>query len=331
MQDDQRVSEVSGATRSPRVLVLGAGSAPGVSILKALQGLDVELCAAGQSPYLPGLYMVDERFVLSAAGEPGFAEQVASLARRERIDVVVPAIDDEVAALHASRADMADVTVAMHDPQTLDACLDKWDFWLRLRDSGVPLPRTWLPAQLAGEGLHAAVIAKPRLGSGADGVRRITDASELHELDDSYVVQEELPGEEVSVDVYVNGAGRVLAAVPRRRLRTELGISMCGQTFRDAELQAMAAQVAEHVGGHGILNIQFKQDADGQYRLLEVNPRCPGGMSLTVASGVNMPAMLVRELLGEELAEPVDFEELAMVRYREEIFMPPDALLDDAQ
>ena len=50
--------------------------------------------------------------------------------------------------------------------------------------------------------------------------------------------------------------------------------------------------------------------------LLEVNPRFPGTMPLTIAAGVDMPKLAVQEALGQGVPEgPIPFEDVAMVRY----------------
>jgi carbamoyl-phosphate synthase large subunit len=59
----------------------------------------------------------------------------------------------------------------------------------------------------------------------------------------------------------------------------------------------------------------------GRPALLEVNPRVPGALPLTVASGVDMPRMALDSLRGRPLPEHADFREVAMVRYLEERFI----------
>jgi carbamoyl-phosphate synthase large subunit len=310
----------------PRVLVLGAGSAPGISCIKALRDEPVDVLAAGHAPYMPGLYLVDRSFVLPPAADPTFADALRGVVDGFGVSVIIPTIDDDVRALDRARSRFTDVRLAIADRRTLEVCLDKWCLYEHLRGR-VPQPAT----RLGGSGAPAGgttwpLIAKPRRASAGDGVREVASRSELGAIDDSVILQELLPGPEVSVDVYANRRGHVLAAVPRVRLNTELGVSVCGRTVANPELQRLAREVAGLVGLRGIANIQFKEDTSGRPRLLEVNARCPGGMALTVASGVNMPAMAVQELLGSPLHEPVQFEELAMVRYREEIFLRPDDL-----
>ena len=68
--------------------------------------------------------------------------------------------------------------------------------------------------------------------------------------------------------------------------------------------------------------MQLKRDADGRPALLEVNPRFPGAMPLTIAAGVDMPSLTLDVVLGRPVPEHVDFQEIANVRYLEDVFLP---------
>jgi carbamoyl-phosphate synthase large subunit len=96
---------------------------------------------------------------------------------------------------------------------------------------------------------------------------------------------------------------------------------VAGRTVRDAELERLGAAVATVTGLTYIANVQFRRDAAGRPALLEVNPRVPGTLPLTVASGVDMPLMALDSLRGRPLPEQVGFREVAMVRYLEERFV----------
>lgn len=305
------------------MLVTGAGSAPGVSALKALGGLGLDLLATAHDPYMPGLYMVDRSFVLPHWSDPQFVDALLEVVRREHIDVVVPVLDDELSVLGPHRDRFAPAVLAMAPQPALELCLDKWLLHERLRGH-LPLPRTRRGPDAHLVEASARWVVKPRSGSAGEGVRVVDEQPGA--LGDDVIVQEHLPGPEVSVDVYVNRRGRTLATVPRMRLSTELGVSSCGRTFHDPRLEQLAARAARLVGVRGIANVQFREDGQGRPRLLEINPRIPGGMALTVAAGANLPALLVREALGEQVDRRLGFEDLAMVRFREEVFLHPDDL-----
>ena len=64
--------------------------------------------------------------------------------------------------------------------------------------------------------------------------------------------------------------------------------------------------------------MQAKRDASGRPSLLEVNPRAPGSLALTIASGVDMPRLAMDVLSGRPVPDHADFREIAMVRFLDE-------------
>ena len=76
-------------------------------------------------------------------------------------------------------------------------------------------------------------LVKPRDGAGSRGVAKINSRADLDKLpkDGSLMLQEYLPGEEYSVDVYVRRDGRVIAAVPRDRMKIDSGIAVASRTL----------------------------------------------------------------------------------------------------
>ncbi|WP_197536264.1 ATP-grasp domain-containing protein [Blastococcus saxobsidens] len=153
----------------------------------------------------------------------------------------------------------------------------------------------------------------------------VEDPAALRALgsDEDILVQAHLPGDEYSVDTLADADGHVAAAVPRSRLRVDSGVSVAGATVADAELEDTARRVAAAIGLVGVANVQLRRDAAGRPALLEVNPRFPGAMPLTVAAGVDMPSLALDLALGRLLPDRVPFTELAVVRYLEDVFVAP--------
>ena len=322
-------------SRRTRVLVTGAGGPAAVGVLRQLAAAtDAELFAADCDPYAAGLYLVAaaRRGLFPRGDDPAFVDAVAQVCRREAIDVLVPTVDSELLPLARVERGFASsgTRLLLADATTLAMCLDKWTL-VQACAATVPVPRT---AVLDGEFDTAdwswPVIVKPRRGSGSRGIWLVTNPAEL--ADDprtgETIVQEYLPGEEFSVDVLATRDGRAVAAVPRARLKTDSGVCVTGTTMHDAELERVALDVAAVVGLRYVANVQLRRDVTGTPRLLEVNPRFPGTMPLTVASGVDMPTLALRSLLGETLPDSVPFREVSVVRYLDDHFLDRDELLD---
>ncbi|HEY2556855.1 MAG TPA: ATP-grasp domain-containing protein [Diaminobutyricibacter sp.] len=317
-----------------RVLVTGVGGPAGVAVLRSLlKREDVDVFAADMDGWASGLYLVgaDRRRIVPAGRSAGFVDHVIEQCRADGIDVLFSTVDVELPGLAARRDDLlaAGTRLAAPSLETLAVCLDKYLLAERCSAS-VTVPTTRL---LNGEGRDHdwsfPVIVKPRSGAGSRGVRLVEDRAALEALgdDESNIIQEHLPGDEFSVDVLAGLDGSVIAAVPRSRERVDSGVSIAGRTVRRAELSDTAAAVARAIGLSGVANVQLRYSSSGVPALLEVNPRFPGAMPLTIASGVDMPSLLHDLVIGRDVPETVDFVELANVRFLEDVFLDPADVL----
>ena len=107
-----------------------------------------------------------------------------------------------------------------------------------------------------------------------------------------------------------------MAAVPRERMKTDSGVAVTARTLHNEELIASAVRIAEVIGIRYVANIQFKRAADGVFKLLEINPRFPGSLPLTTASGIDMPKLMVDDVLGRDMPDGLlPFREIMVVRY----------------
>ena len=306
----------------PRILVTGTGGPSGISILKDLESGGYELFSGDIDPYATGLYLVDDahRMLLPRGDDPGFSDRLLAICAELRIDLLIPTVDTELLPI-ATRLDefrAAGTEPIVASVETLETCLDKWELDRRCRGQ-VRVPGTVLVDDtFEPSTIELPVIVKPRSGSGSRGIRLVESASELERLerDGTLLVQELLPGPEYSLDVFATREGEVLAVVPRERLKVDSGIAITGRTSHDEELQEFGAAVARLIGLTTVANVQAKGATEGVPALLEVNPRFPGTMPLTIAAGVDMPRLAVEEALGRGVPDgPIPFEDVAMVRY----------------
>ena len=318
-----------------RVLVTGAGGPAGVAVIRSLlKRADVEVYAGDMDGWASGLYLVpaERRRLLLPGLAPDFVDGIAEIAKKDAIDVVISTVDVELPPLASRRTELGGAVLAAASEATLAVTLDKWELAQRC----APLLRVPTTRLLTAAGIAAdwdfPVIVKPRRGAGSRGVHLVADraALEAHEPDDGQIIQENLPGEEFSVDVLADASGEVVAAVPRTRTRVDSGVSIAGRTVHDDELESTAAAVAKAIGLVGVANVQLRYDVAGVPALLEVNPRFPGALPLTIAAGVDLPSLALDLALGVELPARLPFRDLANVRYLEDVFVDPAEILVSA-
>jgi hypothetical protein len=128
-----------------------------------------------------------------------------------------------------------------------------------------------------------------------------------------------LPGDEYSVDVLCE-RGRVLGGVVRLRHAAVGGLALCAETRAEPDVLEAAARVAAALKLSYVNNIQFRRDGSGRPRLLEINPRIPGTIGLTVEAGLNLPAAAICLALGATPSLPEPELGVVVMRFRGGVF-----------
>jgi carbamoyl-phosphate synthase large subunit len=206
---------------------------------------------------------------------------------------------------------------------------DKWLAHLFFEASGVPSPRSWLPADVPDEARYPLLV-KVREGFGSRHIYRAESAAELARYlertpVDSFV-QEVCLGEEFSIDVLCDLEGRCLNAIPRSMIQSKGGESIKGRSLRDEELIAHGARVAEAIGVVGPANIQCFREPDGSLPVTDVNLRFGGGFPLPLAAGSGYPALALALARGER-PEPrlgIFREGIVMTRFFSDVCLIED-------
>lgn len=341
------------------VLVTGAG-APGASgivrSLRATDERDIRIVGVDMDPEAYGFALVDAGYTVPAGDSENYIAQMLDIATRVNADVILPLTTAEIGPLARNRDDF-DATVMVSEPETLEVANDKAKLYGFLADEGFESAPAYRRVDTEAAFVDAVeslgypsvpVCFKPPVSSGMRGFRVLDDRTDrltrlLDEKPDTAVttldevlpvlsstdsfpelaVMEYLPGEEYSVDVLAMGAA-VGPIVPRSRSRTRAGITFEGVVERREDLMDEAAAICRKLGLEYNVNIQFKYDAEGDPKVIEINPRVAGTIVMCVGAGANMPYLGVKHALGESLPT-VDIEwGTRMVRYWTELFRSPE-------
>ncbi|MCH2109279.1 MAG: ATP-grasp domain-containing protein [Polyangiaceae bacterium] len=312
-----------------RVLVTGAGGPAALGTMKALADANIIFYFGDMDPLASGLYLVpkDRRCILPRGDDPAFVDALFAFCCENRIDVLWPTVDTELlpVAKARSRFESMGIKVALAPQKTLETCLDKWWLYQSCRFT-VPCPETIVTNRDAERwSARFPRIVKPRRGSGSRGIHYIESLQAYQSLDvgEECIMQEYLPGEEYSIDVFVSHDAAQSIAVPRRRAKVDSGVAVTCETIHSTPLQRFALLVAQRIELSGIANVQVRLDHEGRPKLLEVNPRVAGTMILSVEAVVNLPQLMLNDTLGEPVTVPDDYRDLAVVRVLQEVYLEP--------
>ncbi|CAA7193907.1 ATP-grasp domain-containing protein [Chryseobacterium potabilaquae] len=318
-----------------KILMTGVGGPAAICAYKALKDKDYDFFMADMDPLATGLYFVEpsKRFVIPGGITPEFNQTILKLCEQQKIDILIPTVDVELIPIMDIKEsfDRINCHIISCSKEVLHTTLDKLKLMEKCREK-IPLPQFQsLEEYIINSTIHSnKLVFKPRSGSGSRGVI-ITSNPEPEVLqklkEGNYMVQEFIEGTEYSVDVMVNQNGLIGAAVVRERLKIDSGVVIASKTIKNERIQEYCIKIAQTVGITYSANIQVIVDSTGNPYLIEINPRFSGGLSLVIESGPNIPAMCVEHALSGKSIQALDYKELTMVRYYEEIFMPNSELI----
>jgi len=132
--------------------------------------------------------------------------------------------------------------------------------------------------------------------------------SELEQNFSKYVTEdtiicEYLPGEEYSVDV-LSQSGKILYGIVRKRYTTLGGMTIYGEVVDEKEIMKVAEEVLKIIKLDYINNIQIRRSNKGVPKIMEINPRIPGTIKLSIEASGNMIADAIKLALGMEIQIP---------------------------
>ena len=171
-------------------------------------GVDCSLTA-------PGVYLVDQFFEVPRCDNSEFLPRLLTICKENRVTLLIPTIDTELALYAAHRKDFAEIgtTVAVSSPETVEICADKVTTHRWLVERGLPTVRQATPESVLhnGQGWAFPLVVKPRRGSASIGCTKVPSREALSALSQErtdLLVQEFALGHEHTVNVLVDQSGK---------------------------------------------------------------------------------------------------------------------------
>jgi carbamoyl-phosphate synthase large subunit len=226
-----------------------------------------------------------------------------------RIDVVFPTVDRIVAEMAAWDVDGTAIVAPRAEIASL--LLSKRKTYERLAGV-VPVPQVY--DQDAEPELPA--YAKPDVGAGGREALKLSSPEGVSVARQrNLLIQEFLPGDEYTVDCIGDLAGRLLFCNVRLRGVVNRGIALGTSSVEHPEIESQVRAIAQEVAIAGPWFAQFKAAADGTLKLLEVNARVAGSMTLTRLAGVNIPLIALFLFTGHAITLPQPLRGVRLNRF----------------
>jgi len=334
----------------------GAGAPGAAGILKCLQkDKRIHILGADADPEATGRYLAKDFVRIPSAADAGFTDKILSICREKNIHVLLPLVTRELIplSLRYKEFELAGTKLLVSSTATLEIANDKSRLYEFLQWRGLKVPDFRIVE--TADQFKAAVYElgypskkvcfKPSVSNGSRGFRIVTDnfnEADLlfnHKPNNTFIrfedavrilssesfpqllVSEYLSGDEYSADCLCNH-GKTLLVLPRLRKKMINGITVKGEFVNQEKIIDYCRQIIKELPLHGNIGLQVKANDEGEFLLLEINPRVQGTISAALGAGVNLPLLAVKQ----ELGLPIMPEELNInwgarfSRYWQEVF-----------
>jgi len=264
--------------------------------------------------------------------------------------VLYPTREENIASIAANRDVLQrDFRVPTPELASIRHAWDKREVYGLAERLSIPVPRTWFPRSekdLAAIEVDGPVILKPaikehffyathakawRADTTAEllaAFRRATEIMPASEV----IVQEMIPGggeQQYAYCAFFRDGGPVASMTVRRRRQhpSDFGIaSTYVETISLAELDKPSCRFLAAIDYYGLVELEYKRDPrDGVCKLLDVNARTWGYLSLGGPAGVDFPYLLFRDQIGAPAEEAYARAGVRWIRLATDV---PNALRD---
>lgn len=134
---------------------------------------------------------------------------------------------------------------------------------------------------------------KPDKGQGSRGVFKVID---------TYLVCENLPGKEYTIDCFSDSNSKLIFVSGRHRAVIENGISEETSIVDNLIFGEIAELISTNIKFVGAWFFQLKEDFNGNLKILEVSPRIAGGSNINRLNGVNLTQLSLYQFLGNNIS-----------------------------
>lgn len=247
--------------------------------------------------------------------------------REHSIRLVVPTIDPELQPLADARERFAAIGCHLHvsGQATIAIVRDKAKTTQVLEQAGVPVPKTAPIEEVRStpDQWSWPVFIKPSGGSASRGIGLIESPEDIaDDYPEPMIVQEFLQGDEYTVNIYVDSDGKLVSAIPHKRLSIRAGEVEKGRTVARPDIREIAKRlVAALPDPTGIMCFQLIDDKQRGPKVFEINARFGGGYPLADRAGGRFAESLIARVLGKpECASDAWRENVVMLRYDAAIY-----------
>ncbi|MCB9730502.1 MAG: ATP-grasp domain-containing protein [Deltaproteobacteria bacterium] len=320
-RDDSRRADGRPLTVAVTGLNATDNPGPGVPVIRAIRAAcpDCRIVGLAYDALDPGNYMdgiADDVWLMPypSQGAGVLEERLRAIHATTPLDAVIPTLDSELPTYLKLVDRLRDLGIGTFLPTADMLRLRGKDRLDALRtELGVSTPRGVAltdPAAIGklDEELDFPVMVKGQFYDAAIAYSPMDVHAHFERFRAKWgvpvIVQEFVAGEEYDVVALGDGEGGLVGSVAMRKMQlTDKGKAWGGVTVADRKLDAFVRDTMAKLRWRGPCELEVMKASDGSgLYLIEINPRFPAWVYLSVGAGRNLPWAAVQLALGEHVA-----------------------------
>lgn len=297
------------------VLVAGSGNTTGINVIRALKAANIAVMGCDYKMINPANKFCENK-VVPPCKSINYIQAIIDIVTECKITHIIASNDHDVRVLMENNDDLKRLGVKLNGASihTLDF-LDKSLTTSLFIENGILTPE-----QVYSVYDYPYVLRKEKMGTNKKFVYIVRCKEDYEIINDtefsSGILTRYIEGVEYTTDVLCNDDSDVLCAIPRKRVIVHDGMVFHSMIEENNEIISQVKVICKKLNVRGMSCIQCIKKEDSYY-FIEINPRPGSGIDLSINSGMNMPALWVKN---DFLDLPTPNWKLNMIRYYDAYF-----------
>lgn len=286
-----------------------------------------KIIAADMQYSAPAMIEADIAIIVPPVYAEGYIDRILEICKEHNVKALVSLNDLELPILAAKRSSFEELGVKLlvSSENAIDICFDKWETANWAQSIGLKIPQTFLSvadakAALANNHVKFPLVVKPRWGSASIGIEFPESVEELEiayrlldmrlsrtmlaeisktDINHAIIIQEKIIGTEYGVDILNNFEGSPVQVYVKEKLAMRAGETDKSVLRNVPELEEIGFRIGKNLKHIANLDCDVFEK-DGQFYLLEMNPRFGGGYPFTHMTGGNYVKAILTWISGNE-------------------------------
>jgi carbamoyl-phosphate synthase large subunit len=293
---------------------------PGVPVIRGAKDskeFDIRVIGLVYENLEPGIYMEDLcdrifQIPYPSAGSDDLIERIENIHQQEKIDVLIPNFDAELFSFMKNEKRLLEKGIHTFLPtikQFQERDKDKLPEYGK--KYGVKVPGSINMGTIGQiseieEKFEYPVMIKGQFYDAYRATNEEQVKQAFYKVSAKWgfpvIAQEFVEGTEVNVIALGDGQGNTIAAVPmRKQYITDKGKAWSGITLADEKMMELTRMLIQKTKWKGGMELELIKTKNGDYYLIEINPRIPAWVYLAVGAGQNIPEALIKLALGMDV------------------------------